>query len=402
MSYPLKKLWEIWIFLRWITYSKWDLLPEYQKWCVSLLRANNINEGLLLNDLQYLPKGFIKEEKVLEENDIIFCMSSWSKHLVWKNTIIPKLDNYSFWAFCSMFRLNSENNINYIWYFLVSDYYKNYIYNFSQWVNILNLKNTDLENMEIPLPPFSTQKAIVQKLDTAFEKIDANIELAQKNLENVEELGMSVLEEFFWDNKFKEAIFWEVCDFVRWPFWGSLKKEIFKKSWYAIYEQMHAIWNQYSEIRYFIDEEKFNEMKRFELKPWNLIMSCSWTMWKVSIVPQWIKKWIINQALLALKSKKELTNRYLKLFMESIVFQDEITKYSKWAAIKNVASVKILKQIKIPLPPLEKQKEIVEHLDKVFEGNKRLKENYEEKIASLREMKQSLLRDAFEGRLVSE
>jgi len=37
----------------------------------------------------------------------------------------------------------------------------------------------------------------VQKLDTAFEKIDASIELARKNLENVEELGKSVLEEVF-------------------------------------------------------------------------------------------------------------------------------------------------------------------------------------------------------------
>lgn len=58
--------------------------------------------------------------------------------------------------------------------------------------------------------------------------------------------------------------------------------------------------------------------------------------------------------------------------------------------------------LKIPLPPLEKQKEIVEYLDKVFEENKRMKEGYEQKIASLREMKQSLLREAFEGRLVKE
>jgi hypothetical protein len=28
---------------------------------------------------------------------------------------------------------------------------------------------------------------------------------------------------------------------------------------------MHAIRDQYEEIRYFIDEEKFNQMKRFEL-----------------------------------------------------------------------------------------------------------------------------------------
>jgi type I restriction enzyme S subunit len=143
-------------------------------------------------------------------------------------------------------------------------------------------------------------------------------------------------------------------------------------------------------------------MKRFELSSWNLIMSCSWTMWKVSIVPEWIKKWIINQALLAIKPSNKLLNKYLKLYMESWVFQEEITKHSKWAAIKNIASIKILKQIKIPLPPLPIQKQIVSHLDKVFQKNKALKESYEKKLKDLEEMKQSLLKEAFEGRLVKE
>ena len=37
-------------------------------------------------------------------------------------------------------------------------------------------------------------------------------------------------------------------------------------------------------------------MKRFELKPGDLIMSCSGTMGKIAIVPLNIEKGIINQA----------------------------------------------------------------------------------------------------------
>src|SRR3989338_4886322 len=74
----------------------------------------------------------------------------------------------------------------------------------------------------------------------------------------------------------------EVCEFVRGPFGGSLKKDIFKPEGYAVYEQQHAIYDQFEDIRYFIDEKKFNEMKRFELKSGDLIMSCSGTMGKMA------------------------------------------------------------------------------------------------------------------------
>lgn len=184
---------------------------------------------------------------------------------------------------------------------------------------------------------------------------------------------------------------WQICTFVRWPFWWSLKKEIFKKSWYAVYEQMHAIWDQYEEIRYYIDEQKFSEMKRFELSSWNLIMSCSGTMWKVSIVQEQIKKWIINQALLMLKPNDKLLNKYLKVYMESWVFQDEISKYSKWAAIKNVASVKILKEIQIPLPQLSTQKLIVQKLDSSFENINKQIDLIKTNLSSLEELNKSVL-----------
>jgi type I restriction enzyme S subunit len=158
----------------------------------------------------------------------------------------------------------------------------------------------------------------------------------------------------------------KVCKLVRGPFGGSLKKDIFIKEGYAVYEQQHAIYNQFSEIRYFISEEKFNEMSRFELYPNDLIMSCSGTMGKVAIVPSGIKKGVINQALLKLTPTGEIDIFYLKWLMTSSYFQEELDKFSVGAAIQNVASVSTLKQIKIPLPPLATQQKIVAKLDAIF------------------------------------
>ena len=93
-------------------------------------------------------------------------------------------------------------------------------------------------------------------------------------------------------------------------------------------------------VRYFIDEQKFNKMKRFELHANDLIMSCSGTMGKVSIVPKGIKKGIINQALLKLTPKDMLLTKFLKYWLESTAFQNQLDLLTHGAAIKNVASVK--------------------------------------------------------------
>ncbi|MDP1675338.1 MAG: restriction endonuclease subunit S [Bacteroidota bacterium] len=187
--------------------------------------------------------------------------------------------------------------------------------------------------------------------------------------------------------------FGDVCDFVRGPFGGSLKKNIFKPQGYAVYEQQHAIYNQFEEIRYFIDKNKFNEMKRFELNSGDLIMSCSGTMGKVAIVPDNIQKGIINQALLKLTPSKHISKDFLKLWIQSESFQESLKAYSQGAAIQNVASVKILKNIDIHLPPLPEQKRIVAVLDESFAALAKAKENAEKNLENARELFESVLEE---------
>ncbi len=175
----------------------------------------------------------------------------------------------------------------------------------------------------------------------------------------------------------------EVCDFKRGPFGGSLKKEIFVDDGFAVYEQRHAIYNDFSNVRYFINNEKFNEMKGFQVLPGDLIMSCSGTMGKVAIVPEGIKPGIINQALLKLTTSKLILKEYLKLCMDGDVFQEGLHKLTFGAAIQNVASVQVLKNIQIPLPNIDKQLEVVAQIEKeqkLIDSAKELIALSEEKI----------------------
>jgi len=191
----------------------------------------------------------------------------------------------------------------------------------------------------------------------------------------------------------------DICGFVRGPFGGSLKKNIFKPDGYAVYEQQHAIYDQFDDLRYFIDEKKFNEMKRFELNSGDLIMSCSGTMGKIAIVPENIQKGIINQALLKLSPSKKVSNVFLKLWMQSESFQNSLKEYAGGAAIQNVASVAILKNIEIPLPDISTQNKIVQKVLLFSAETKRLEAIYQQKLVNLEELKKSVLQRAFSGEL---
>lgn len=78
-----------------------------------------------------------------------------------------------------------------------------------------------------------------------------------------------------------------------------------------------------------------------------------------------------------------MNNEFLKLWMESNHFQDGLKSNVHGAAIVNVASVKILKQLQIPLPPFDTQKQIVAEIEReqeMVEECKKLITIHERKI----------------------
>jgi type I restriction enzyme S subunit len=118
-------------------------------------------------------------------------------------------------------------------------------------------------------------------------------------------------------------------------------------------------------------------------------------MGKISIVPDGISKGIINQALLKLSPKKDIIVRFLKYWMSSPDFQIQLNSLSQGVAIKNIASVKILKEIQILRPPVDEQKRIVAILDEAFEGIDQAIRNTEKNLANARELFESYLNKIF-------
>jgi len=267
------------------------------------------------------------------------------------------------------------------------------------------INRNDVYNIQVPIPPLPEQKHIVSILDRAFEAIDKAKANAEQNLKNAKEVFESYLNRIFEEKgkDWEEKKWGDVCKFVRGPFGGSLKKSMFKETGYAVYEQKHAIHDHFNQLRYFIDEEKFNEMKRFEVKAGDIIMSCSGvTLGKVAVIPNNIPRGIINQALLKLTPKNVISVEFLKYWMRCKIFQDIIFKHSGGAAIPNVPSAKILKEIIIPLPKINEQIKIVKTIEEMLSKTKKLEVLYKKKIDDLEELKKSILEKAFFGQLTMD
>ena len=95
--------------------------------------------------------------------------------------------------------------------------------------------------------------------------------------------------------------------YIRGPFGSALKRPEMQTEGIPVYEQQHAIYNS-REFRFFISEEKFEELKRFQVEANDLVISCSGTVGRVTIIKEEDPKGIISQALLILRvdSKKVL------------------------------------------------------------------------------------------------
>ena len=75
--------------------------------------------------------------------------------------------------------------------------------------------------------------------------------------------------------------------------------------------------------------------------------------------------------------------------------------HSGGAAIQNVASVKVLKEIKISLPAREIQEQLIDQIDAMQEQSRNLQNIYQQKLIALAELKQSILQKAFAGELTT-
>jgi type I restriction enzyme S subunit len=271
--------------------------------------------------------------------------------------------------------------------------------------NRVRLQEIRFFKMKIPLPPLAEQRRIVACIEGLAAKIEEAKGLRKQAVEEVEALVKSAVSKLL-KNRYdfldlQSLVKNEKHAFKRGPFGSSLRKEFFVPRGVKVYEQKNVIRNDFQIGNYFIDEQKFEQLKGFQVEPSDVLITCSGTIGKVAVVPKDAQKGIINQALLKLTlDNNKILNEFFLIIFQSPATMEEINKLTPGSAMKNVASMKHLKKILFPLPPLDKQRRIVAYLDALQSKVDTLKRLQEETQKELDALLPSILDKAFKGELV--
>ena len=179
--------------IRGVSYKPTDLFEKLEVGSVILLRANNIFDSKVnFEDVVYVDKNKVKNNQFLRAGDILICTSSGSKDLVGKAAYIENDLNVTFGAFCKVIRPKGIESA-FLGHFFQSQIYRHSISESCIGVNINNIRGEHIDNLEIPLPSLSEQKAIAEKLD----KVSILIEKRKQQLCLLDTLVKSKFVEMF-------------------------------------------------------------------------------------------------------------------------------------------------------------------------------------------------------------
>ena len=88
--------------IRGVSYKRGEALEAPQKGYVPLLRAGNLQDDIVLEDLRYVPENRVSPDQYLKIGDVVLAMSSGSKSVVGKAACFNYDGLYTFGAFCSI------------------------------------------------------------------------------------------------------------------------------------------------------------------------------------------------------------------------------------------------------------------------------------------------------------
>ena len=203
---------------------------------------------------------------------------------------------------------------------------------------------------------------------------------------------------------------WEWCKlddlafYKKGPFGSSLTKSMFvpdSPDAYKVYEQKNAISKDATLGHYFIDKDKYEELKGFTVQSEDIIVSCAGTIGETYVLPLNLREGIINQALMLIRLfDKSISDFYLLYF--DFMLKSEAAKESKGTAIKNIPPFDILKNFYIPLPPFAEQQRIIAEIERWFTLIDTVEQGKSDLQIAIKQTKSKILDLAIHGKLVPQ
>lgn len=330
-----------------------------------------------------------KSEYVVHENDLLIGMDGEFNIAKWGKT--PALLNQR------VCRLAPNDSIDkgYLFHFMPVALKR--IEEKTPFVTVKHLSAKELNKIEIPVLSLEEQRKIAETLS----KVDKLIAFRDQQLAKLDELVKARFVEMFGDpinnpmkwivSKIEDIAAQEKNALKAGPFGSALKKEFYVRSGYKIYGQEQVICGDASFGDYYIDEEKYKELKNCAVQAGDILISLVGTYGKTLIMPDNYEAGIINPRLMKITlNKNKVTPIYFKYYFESNALKASMDANTHGGTM-GILNLGIIRQMKIQVPPLSLQNQFaafVEHVDEQ-------KQTVQQSLEKLELMKKALMQEYF-------
>ena len=290
----------------------------------------------------------------------------------------------------------------FLFYFLFTEHFMGAMEQLQKGASYPAVNDGEVSSQTIYIPPLAEQKRIVTILDEAFEGIDRAIALAEKNLANSRELFESYLNAIFtqkgdgWVEKKLE----DICKEITVGHVGSMASK-YKDSGIPFLRSQNILPFRINlDNVVFIDKEFHSTLKKSQLKPGDLAIVRTGYPGTAAVIPDELE--IVNCSdLVIVKPGQNINPHYLSLFFNSVFGKALVGSRLVGAAQKHF-NITTAKKVLIPFPCLTEQNSLVTKIDELAAETQRLESIYRQKLAALKELKQSMLQKAFTGELTAD
>lgn len=175
------------------------------------------------------------------------------------------------------------------------------------------------------------------------------------------------------------------------PFGSSLKSDFVRNFGFKIYGQENVIKSDFSLGYKYLDEDKFNELSKYELIEGDIVITMMGTTGKCQTVPFLKERGLMDSHLIRIRvNPNKISSTYFTILInDSYSIYNNIKIESKGSIMEGLNS-SIIKSLILPLPPPEEQTPIAHYLDRktaeidaLIADKKRLLELYEEEKTAI-------------------
>lgn len=271
-----------------------------------------------------------------------------------------------------------------------------------------------------PVPSPQEQKNVVDFLDHETAKIDRLIAKQERLIELLKEKRQAVISHAVTkglnpDAPMKDSgvewlgevpVHWEVSrlkfvvqESVAGPYGSSLTKSMYTNQGYRVYGQQQVIPDDFSIGDYYISDEKFAEMSRYQVYPGDVLVSVMGTIGRAAVVPDDVEPGIINPRLVRYKPLvTRILPRYMQRLILSNVCQAQLSLAAQGSTMEGL-NMRVLGELPFPLPSLEEQGQILGFVAKKTRLLDRTVSSTENAVSLLKEHRIALISAAVTGKI---